>query len=120
MSYFVHLCIEFQVNHGEALFCKKTYLDLKTGIQRLKELRVQWAFINFLEEGGDNVPAKHVVTLLHTDVQSVGKKKNFTDRFGNKHHSNKKDKKKRKRQRKQEKNSAAESSRNKSKSAKCK
>ena len=28
MSYFVHLCIEFQVNHREALFCKKKKLTL--------------------------------------------------------------------------------------------
>ena len=71
----------------------------------MKELQVQWAFINFLEEGGDNVPAKCIVTLLHTDVQSVGKKKDITDPFGNKHNSSKKDKKKRKRQRKHKKNS---------------
>ena len=118
MSYFVHLCIEFQVNHGEALFFEKTYLDLKASIQQLKELQVQSAFINFLEEGGDNVPAKRIVTLLHTVVQSVGKKKDITEQFGNKHISSKKDKKKRKRQRKHKKNSPGDGTRNKSKSAK--
>ena len=75
MSYFVHFCIEFQLNHGEALFCKDTYMDLKHGIHRLKELRLQWAYIGFLEDGGDIFTAKHVVSLLHTDVQSVRKKK---------------------------------------------
>ena len=118
MSYFIELCIEFQINHGQALFCKNTYQHLKTGIQRLKELRVQWAFVNFLEEGGDFVAAKRDLNLIDNDVQSVWKKKDISDQFVKT--SNKKDRKKAKRQRKQKRKSASNGSTNKSKGAKCK
>ena len=74
MVYFVQFSIDFRKQHGVSLFSKKSYLDLSSGMQRLKELRLQWSYLNFIEHRSNDLSAKSLVQLAIGDKEFAQKK----------------------------------------------